>query len=1042
MSNPQANYTITIYRAPRVHESLNDEPLAIPGVERPSAPQLTSLLVSVMGLIGLGVSIAVYTLFASSGSGVFILGFAGLSGVTALGSLLTFVLQIRQAQRDAKDIEVRYRKALDAINKKGQQYASREIRIREANDPPLAPLNRSVTWQRKATDADFLRVRLGHGRIVPTFAVTLPAHDNTIKAIPPRILMSKVDFAGLEKEGVTLSERFAKIPLAGSTDQEPPVTLPLLDHRSIAVVSKNFAIGTAILRQLVGQAVLHHSPEDVQVFVFADDKSISAWEWLQRKVDPATNRQRVVLHAQRDHLTTVGGTKLKHDTMLKELQNLLLERSNNPPPEVEDHDHPPVLPHYLVVVDLDKREVLTSAALMLALRGPEWLGVTVLSRHLDRTTVPEETTVICDCLITNEIDVITAGDTPQPIVRVVPDGLSSRDFEALGEHLRACKPEEHEGLSVPRSVSLLPLLGIDDPAQHNFRATQSLNVHATAIKIPIGRSLGNELLELDLMESGDGPHGLLIGKTGSGKSELLRSIITALAVQYPPEVVNFVLVDYKGGVELEAFSALPHTVAFLTDMTQAGQTNRFLRMMDAELNRRTLTADKRTLPHLFVVIDEFAEMVARRGGNDAIVDTIIESLIRIVRIGRSLNVHLLFATQRPEAGIIQRLRGYVQYRLCLRTNTPEDSREVLDRPDAANLPSSIPGRGYLLRGDNELHLFQAARLMPPVTESQTTTPAMSVDQMISNLAATLAMLGSRAERWPMPLPNPDQANLSPVILLRPTTGSLPPQTRFFNLAPDPTLPMRVPIGLFDRPAAPDIRKRQGWYWADLAGYAGRLSGGPLVYVGDLNTGKTTALQTLLTYFAYQLAPDAVRLFVLDPTQAMEEFRTLPHCQEGGKSTIITGADASEFEDWRQRIVQLLAIDPARRPAALIVVDDYDDLAKRLPQLQDFLLRTYSQNRKRGLHLALAASQVGFETQALYNLAATKVLLYMGKKENFATLLGGKVPFYPDAVPGRGFVLTRSGVPDEVQLATPTQLSGNDQEWEERLRSVLATHARR
>ncbi len=1064
MSTPR----ISIFRAPRVREYFSTDPLEIPAIERPSAPQLTTLIVSFMGLLGLAVSVVVYTFFASSGSGVFILGFVAISGVTALGSLITFFLQLRQARRDAKDMAQRYRAALLKIEEDAQIYADREIKLRNANDPALVPLDVSGTWQRKPTDNDFLRVRLGHGAIASSFHIQLPTQNQIIKPTPPRILFSKVDFAALEAEGVALSQRFAILPplpapspsnTASSTSSpssapiipkmfvEPPITVPLLDHRAVAVIGADANSASFVLRELVGQVVLHHSPHDVKVFVFADDTRIGGWQWLQRKNDPGSNRVMTVLHVMGENMTAVGGS-VKRAALLESLQKLLLARSNDTAlAPHRDANHLPVVPHYVIVVDIDDfgaggkedgHAVLTGATLMLALREPACQGVTVLSRHTTRNFAPQEASLLLICESASTVKIVTAGDEPTPPLQATLDTVRDVDFEKLGDHLRLCVPEVYEGLELPPSVSLLQLLGIADPAQENFAQRRQNNNHAATIKIPIGRMLGNEPLELDLTEKGAGPHGLLIGKTGSGKSELLRSIIMALAIQYPPDVLNFVLVDYKGGAELDAFRKLPHTVAFLTDMTQAGQTNRFLRMMDAELNQRTTAPDKKALPHLFVVIDEFAEMVTRRGGNDAIVDTITEKLIRIVRIGRSLNVHLLFATQRPEVGIIQRLRGYVQYRLCLRTNTPDDSNEVIDRPDAANLPAAFPGRGYLLRGDNELTQFQAARIVAPPSAA---TAPISQEQQINELVVSLELLGHKAQRWPDPLPSPTPANLSPIILMAPPPGKVPTPTRFFTLAPNLTQPLRMPLGIYDRPAEIDKQRQQGWFWADLAGYTGRLSGGPLMYVGDLNAGKTTALQTLLTYFTCHLPSSEVRLFVLDPNEAMDEFRALPHCQdwhEAGRSTIISGTELAEFEDWKKRLQRHLEADPTTRPAAVVVVDEYDDIAKRLPQLQEFLLKTYSQNRKRRLHLVVAAAQISYEHQTMYNLAATKVLLYMGKKDNYGTLLGGNVPFFPDAVPGRGFVLTRSGVPDEIQLATPTLLSGNEQEWEERMRAILAT----
>ncbi|HVB23292.1 MAG TPA: FtsK/SpoIIIE domain-containing protein [Ktedonobacteraceae bacterium] len=231
------------------------------------------------------------------------------------------------------------------------------------------------------------------------------------------------------------------------------------------------------------------------------------------------------------------------------------------------------------------------------------------------------------------------------------------------------------------------------------------------LRIPIGQKIGDEIQYLDLLK--DGPHGLLIGQTGSGKSELLQTIIMSLSLIYRPNEITFLLIDYKAGLALEPFRHLPHTIGFLSNVSSPALIARFITMLRAEAIRR----EKRHKewkegkaappPHLIIIIDEFAEMAKRT-------ETVLDELFTITRVGREIGMHLLLSAQRPEGIIGTKVRDYVQYRLCLRCASPDDSREVLGRVDAANLPVSIPGRGYLLHGDNQLDLFQAARSTVPV----------------------------------------------------------------------------------------------------------------------------------------------------------------------------------------------------------------------------------------------------------------------------------------------------------------------------------------
>ncbi len=231
------------------------------------------------------------------------------------------------------------------------------------------------------------------------------------------------------------------------------------------------------------------------------------------------------------------------------------------------------------------------------------------------------------------------------------------------------------------------------------------------LRVPIGQKIGDEVQYLDLIK--DGPHGLLIGQTGSGKSELLQTIIMSLALVYRPNEITFLLIDYKAGLALEPFRGLSHTIGFLSNVSSPALISRFITMLRAEAIRREnryrqWKEGKATLPpHLIIIIDEFAEMAKRT-------ETVLDELFTITRVGREIGMHLLLSAQRPEGIIGTKVRDYVQYRLCLRCASPDDSREVLGRVDAANLPVSIPGRGYLLHGDNQLDLFQAARATVPV----------------------------------------------------------------------------------------------------------------------------------------------------------------------------------------------------------------------------------------------------------------------------------------------------------------------------------------
>ncbi|HKF36267.1 MAG TPA: FtsK/SpoIIIE domain-containing protein, partial [Ktedonobacteraceae bacterium] len=316
---------------------------------------------------------------------------------------------------------------------------------------------------------------------------------------------------------------------------------------------------------------------------------------------------------------------------------------------------------------------------------------------------------------------------PEPPALIVCDLLDSAPLDALRYsmmRMQSLQPATTKRPQLRTQVDLRTLfepaldLGTYDPIKFWFDpAFRSLPAGSSGqratpaplLRIPIGQKIGDEIQYLDLLK--DGPHGLLIGQTGSGKSELLQTIITSLALLYRPAEITFLLIDYKAGLALEPFRPLPHTIGFLSNVSSPALIQRFITMLRAEaIRRERRLKEGKATPRLVIIIDEFAEMVKRT-------ETVLDELFTITRVGREIGMHLLLSAQRPEGIIGTKVRDYVQYRLCLRCASPDDSREVLGRVDAANLPVSVPGRGYLLHGDNQLDLFQAARSTIPVLSS-------------------------------------------------------------------------------------------------------------------------------------------------------------------------------------------------------------------------------------------------------------------------------------------------------------------------------------
>src|SRR6185312_2416589 len=271
------------------------------------------------------------------------------------------------------------------------------------------------------------------------------------------------------------------------------------------------------------------------------------------------------------------------------------------------------------------------------------------------------------------------------------------------------------GGALPSYVGLLSLLGMGEPEAGDLRRRWESHSGETSL---VARFALSEDGPLDIDLVGDGPHGLVAGTTGAGKSELLRSLVAALAAAHSPLRINFVLVDYKGGSAFGECAELPHTVGMVTDLDeQLGE--RALLSLEAELryrervlrehratdlieyDRLVAQGDAAPLPRLLVVIDEFATLASE-------LPDFVPSLVGIAQRGRSLGVHMLLATQRPSGAVNENIRANTNLRVCLRVQNSQDSTDVIDSPAAAKIPRNQPGRAQVRLGPSELIPVQTA----------------------------------------------------------------------------------------------------------------------------------------------------------------------------------------------------------------------------------------------------------------------------------------------------------------------------------------------
>ena len=617
-------------------------------------------------------------------------------------------------------------------------------------------------------------------------------------------------------------------------------------------------------------------------------------------------------------------------------------------------DDMPEWPHLLLVLDGAEFPPNSPFGSAVGVRG-----VTIMSRAREWTPMKSHTALRLvihpnpDHKGADVVDVVTMDSLPE---QAFADRLTAVQAEAVARRMTPFATQQNlEEAETPvgrsdeaRQMDLMELVGIGDirdfdPEKQWRRREGRERLAAPFAVTPEGRPV-----VLDIKESaqqGMGPHGLLIGATGSGKSEVLRTLVLALALTHSPEQLNLVLVDFKGGATFAGMADLPHVSAMISnleseltlvdrmqDALQGEMVRRqeMLRMAGNYANVSDYEADRLAgkhgyppLPALFIVLDEFTEMLMAK-------PEFGEVFIMIGRLGRSLSVHLLLASQKMDLGKARGLESHLSYRIALKTFTEGDSREVLGITDAAKLPP-LPGSGFLKAGGDGLVRFRASYVAAPppprtLASLAEASTAGAPSAPIEILPFTVAPVITREDRGDTEEVDQNQEvvlagdevwdDMSEMdIAVAKMKGKgypahqvwLPPletpdtfATLMPDLGPDPEFgyvsrawreagTLRVPLGTVDLP----LEQRRETLVLDLSG-----AGGNFALVGGPQTGKSTALRTIVQALSLTYTPQEVQFYVMDfGGGTFAGFAGAPH---------VAGIATRDTEEVRTRMIAEIA----------------------------------------------------------------------------------------------------------------------------------------
>lgn len=915
--------------------------------------------------------------------------------------------------------------------------SQRNIIIRENPNPSecndiLFGLKKNL-WERKNSDRDFLDIRIGMGY-----------EDLCVK------VKSRSDFNGFQMESDESKELTEQIIEATRIVDNIPKRLSLLKNNTIGVIGDRTRI-IRFIKNIITELTVTHCFDEVKLVGLFDADEKEIWEsikwfphiWDDNKetrflafYNKQNNRDKVV-HKICDYLNEVF--KDRTDNLRQNFMNKITVQK----------------PHYIVFIGSKHIAEKESIMNTLLANNPS-LGVTTFFLFDDLFSLPHECKFILD--LDNGPSGYVRDEVNEKFffTEDYSSSITEQQFEKFARKMSSIKlkgfAKEKE---IPNSITFLEGYGCNDVKSLNVIERWNRSQPHRSLRAPIGMLSGGRTFYFDIHEEAHGPHGLVAGTTGSGKSELLISWILSMAVNYHPHDVAFVLIDYKGGGMSSGLKELPHIIGEITNIDT--NISRALISLNSEKERRERIFNqyrnnldtlniyeyqklyksgraKYPIPHLIIVCDEFAELKTEE-------PQFIKELIRIARVGRSLGIYLVLATQKPGGIVDDQIRGNSKFRLCLKVADAVDSREMLKRPDAASLKQT--GRCFIRVGEDEyFDLFQSYWSGAPYYEN------VQKRNQISNSVSEVLINGERRKSkrnkennelarseikaivdhikcvakencitkldgpW---LPElPEQFPLQKIIGANAFDGINWKRRSCF---------LSIPIGIFDKPE----EQKQGVLYIDF------IKDGHYGIYGAPSTGKTNILKTIIASLGILYTPDEVNIYGIDcGGWSMSVFSQMPHvggialdCEEEKieklQQMIINEIEnrkrlfyrnmVSSFTSYRENVSSKL-------PAIIIVIDNIISLFDLYPDIETMLISVAREGSTYGIYLVYTSNSItGVKYKVMQNIKGA-IALELNDRGDYSSLVGKLEGMATPQRAGRGFL--KSNPPVDFQAAICAQ----------------------
>lgn len=1018
------------HRSPRIIYREPEEKLTIgKPSSKPSKPseQLGRVIIPPLVMI---TAMIVVSFFRASG--VFILVMLSVTVVTVIFSITSYVKNVKKYRLDTKERDVSYR---DYLKKKTKELHGASEEQRHALNyhyPNVEKLREMAlkidarTYEKTMFHHDFLMYRVGLGKTDSSFELEFSEEEFT-----------------MEKDELIDAARDLRAQYKGVKDV--PVVTDLVNGPVGYIGQRRLVLEQ--LQLLVMQTALFHSYHDLQFITIFPEEEKSQWDWM-----------RWLPHASLQDINVRGFVyhERSRDQVLNSLYQILKERKQAIDEKTNKNEKLYFSPHYIVLIT-DEKMILDHTVMEFFNEDPSELGVSIVFVQEVMQSLPEHVKTVIDIRDAKNGNIIL--EQGELVNRKFTLDHFPADFEKE-DISRALAPLNHlQNLknSIPESVTFLEMYGVEKVEELGISQRWARNETYKSLAVPLGLRGKDDIVNLNLHEKAHGPHGLVAGTTGSGKSEIIQSYIISLAVNFHPYEVGFLLIDYKGGGMANLFKDLPHLLGTITNLDGA-QSMRALASIKAELQKRQRLFGEHDvnhinqyqklfkqgeasepMPHLFLISDEFAELKSEQ-------PDFMKELVSTARIGRSLGIHLILATQKPSGVVDDQIWSNSKFKLALKVQNESDSNEILKTPDAAEI--TLPGRSYLQVGNNEIYeLFQSAwsgaDYIPEKEDQElvdTTVYAINdlgqydiltedlsgldrkpeVEKVPTELDAVIDYVHHyTVEQGIEPLPRPWLPPLEEMIAL-PELHEVDYRSSWY----EGKKPLVATVGVLDIPEMQAQEPLSLDFTKD----------GHVAVFSSPGYGKSTFLQSTVMDLTRQHNPERLHVYLIDlGTNGLLPLKELPHVadtimiDEEVKLIKLIRRLRNELKERKQKLSQygVAAIDMYERasgeevPAILLIIDTIDSAreASFNEEFEQITSQIAREGASVGIYMAISAGRQNAMRLPLLSNIKNQISLFMIDETEPRSIVG-RTTLTIEEVPGRGLVKIEQ--PTVFQTALPVK----------------------